>query len=97
MWARHRCVLVPGVYEVFLFNQKAAYEVRISDWSSDVCSSDLYPELASLAVVPLGISDHSDEARMRPHTREEAETVVDIVEDWQEVYRTVLVDRKSVV
>src|SRR3546814_3248436 len=25
----------------FLFNQKTAYEVRISDWSSDVCSSDL--------------------------------------------------------
>src|SRR3546814_8218795 len=24
-----------------LFNQKAAYEMRISDWSSDVCSSDL--------------------------------------------------------
>src|SRR3546814_7915156 len=24
-----------------LFRQKAAYEVRISDWSSDVCSSDL--------------------------------------------------------
>src|SRR3546814_10436858 len=26
---------------VFLFKQKTAYEVRISDWSSDVCSSDL--------------------------------------------------------
>src|SRR3546814_9768141 len=25
----------------FFFNQKTAYEVRISDWSSDVCSSDL--------------------------------------------------------
>src|SRR3546814_6392756 len=25
-----------------LFKQKTAYEVRISDWSSDVCSSDLY-------------------------------------------------------
>src|SRR3546814_854527 len=25
----------------FLFNQKTAYEMRISDWSSDVCSSDL--------------------------------------------------------
>src|SRR3546814_9966965 len=25
----------------FFFKQKAAYEVRISDWSSDVCSSDL--------------------------------------------------------
>src|SRR3546814_20897464 len=27
----------------FFFNQKTAYEIRISDWSSDVCSSDLPP------------------------------------------------------
>src|SRR3546814_1812937 len=27
----------------FLFKQKTAYEMRISDWSSDVCSSDLKP------------------------------------------------------
>src|SRR3546814_9311029 len=26
----------------FLFKQKTAYELRISDWSSDVCSSDLF-------------------------------------------------------
>src|SRR3546814_21144406 len=26
---------------IFFFNQKTAYEMRISDWSSDVCSSDL--------------------------------------------------------
>src|SRR3546814_7118085 len=28
----------------FFFKQKTAYEVRISDWSSDVCSSDLSPK-----------------------------------------------------
>src|SRR3546814_10203297 len=28
----------------FFFKQKTAYEMRISDWSSDVCSSDLRPE-----------------------------------------------------
>src|SRR3546814_8717760 len=27
---------------LFLFKQKTAYEMRISDWSSDVCSSDLF-------------------------------------------------------
>src|SRR3546814_8638978 len=27
--------------ELFFFKQKTAYEMRISDWSSDVCSSDL--------------------------------------------------------
>src|SRR3546814_13778482 len=29
------------VYLFFCFKQKTAYEMRISDWSSDVCSSDL--------------------------------------------------------
>src|SRR3546814_7920144 len=28
-------------YYIFFFKQKTAYEMRISDWSSDVCSSDL--------------------------------------------------------
>src|SRR3546814_6465445 len=28
-------------FYVFFFKQKTAYEMRISDWSSDVCSSDL--------------------------------------------------------
>src|SRR3546814_9555304 len=32
---------VSCVYCVFFFKQKTAYEMRISDWSSDVCSSDL--------------------------------------------------------
>src|SRR3546814_2399429 len=31
---------------VFFFKQKTAYEMRISDWSSDVCSSDLVPKRA---------------------------------------------------
>src|SRR3546814_9615784 len=35
---------------IFCFKQKTAYEMRISDWSSDVCSSDL--ELAAEAQVP---------------------------------------------
>src|SRR3546814_8694755 len=29
----------------FFFKQKTAYELRISDWSSDVCSSDLYANI----------------------------------------------------
>src|SRR3546814_15115111 len=33
------CVLC--LFFVFFFKQKTAYEMRISDWSSDVCSSDL--------------------------------------------------------
>src|SRR3546814_2892870 len=34
-------LLLSCVYVVFFFKQKTAYEMRISDWSSDVCSSDL--------------------------------------------------------
>src|SRR3546814_19341646 len=33
-------MLISGFF--FFFKQKTAYEVRISDWSSDVCSSDLF-------------------------------------------------------
>src|SRR3546814_2196763 len=44
----------------FFFKQKTAYEMRISDWSSDVCSSDLplvdiaapYAHLLELSVTP---------------------------------------------
>src|SRR3546814_3718636 len=35
------CSFVFFVLFVFFFKQKTAYEMRISDWSSDVCSSDL--------------------------------------------------------
>src|SRR3546814_7004233 len=42
---------------VFFFKQKTAYEMRISDWSSDVCSSDLpgefLPRLVLLAMIGL--------------------------------------------
>src|SRR3546814_9843502 len=37
------CVLY--LYVFFFFKQKTAYEMRISDWSSDVCSSDLCAHL----------------------------------------------------
>jgi len=47
---------------------------------------DQYPELASVAVVPLGVSQFSNEATMRPHTTAQAEGVVDIVESWQETF-----------
>src|SRR3546814_3226410 len=36
---------------VFFFKQKTAYEMRISDWSSDVCSSDLIRKGAMDAVL----------------------------------------------
>ncbi|MEM7276409.1 MAG: DUF512 domain-containing protein [Actinomycetota bacterium] len=47
---------------------------------------DRYPELRSVAVVPLGVSDHSDEPEMRPHTPTEAAAVIDEVERWQQIF-----------
>src|SRR3546814_10638314 len=35
------CILSVLIFIIFFFKQKTAYEMRISDWSSDVCSSDL--------------------------------------------------------
>src|SRR3546814_8854028 len=39
LWILSSCVFVMS--NCFFFKQKTAYEMRISDWSSDVCSSDL--------------------------------------------------------
>src|SRR3546814_7078237 len=36
---------------LFFFKQKTAYEMRISDWSSDVCSSDLGADAAARLVL----------------------------------------------
>src|SRR3546814_6419380 len=38
----------------FFFKQKTAYEMRISDWSSDVCSSDLLPATEGAKPMTLG-------------------------------------------
>src|SRR3546814_5145028 len=57
---------------VCFFKQKTAYEVRISDWSSDVCSSDLVllvarPAQAEGQVEPIGgMPDHVAEHRVCP-------------------------------
>src|SRR3546814_6180777 len=40
---------------IFFFNQKTAYEMRISDWSSDVCSSDLVTRPAAQADALCGL------------------------------------------
>ncbi len=47
----------------------------------------LYPELASLSLVPVGVSDLSTEETMRPHTRAEAATVVELAERYQALTR----------
>jgi putative radical SAM enzyme (TIGR03279 family) len=47
---------------------------------------DEYPELASLCLVPLGVSRFNSEPDMRRHTTAEAVAVVDAAEAWQDVF-----------
>ncbi len=49
-----------------------------------------FPELATAAAVPLGVSRFSNEPAMRPHTTGEAVAVLEAVEEWQGVYRAAL-------
>ena len=65
-------VVCPGV------NDGAALETTLAG------IVDEYPDLATAACVPLGVSDHTTEPAMRPHTAAEAGAVVDAVEQWQE-------------
>src|SRR3546814_6329464 len=46
----------------FFFKQKTAYEMRISDWSSDVCSSDLLPTIRRTMTDPTA----DDQSLMAP-------------------------------
>src|SRR3546814_8186637 len=43
------------IFFVFFFKQKTAYEMRISDWSSDVCSSDLIAKILCDHIEPLAV------------------------------------------
>src|SRR3546814_19118024 len=72
----------------FFFKQKTAYEMRISDWSSDVCSSDLprrrcqhrrtvrvghrAPSLAMLAVHFPGARTMADIINLNKHRKQKA-------------------------
>jgi NifB/MoaA-like Fe-S oxidoreductase len=51
---------------------------------------DEYPDLATVCVVPLGVSRYNTEEAMRPHTLAEATAVVDLVEEWQGLYLSAL-------
>jgi putative radical SAM enzyme (TIGR03279 family) len=47
---------------------------------------DRFPQLASVGVVPLGVSAHTTEPELRPHTRADACAVLDAVDQWQRRY-----------
>jgi putative radical SAM enzyme (TIGR03279 family) len=51
---------------------------------------DRFPRIATVGIVPLGVSAHTTEPGMRPHTREEARRVLDTVDTWQARYLATL-------
>src|SRR3546814_13813732 len=51
----------------FFFKQKTAYEMRISDWSSDVCSSDLEGHVTGVAATVEDLEEASVERRASSH------------------------------
>src|SRR3546814_7433266 len=83
----------------FFFKQKTAYEVRISDWSSDVCSSDLVgvaeqdrAERCVVVDVLAAVEVHQVRTLRRPEARGVADTAGGGVHPAGDVG-----DRKSVV
>src|SRR3546814_5036172 len=76
----------------FFFKQKTAYEMRISDWSSDVCSSDLPEFLRMLDVLRSGELDGVLVWKLDRLTRQQRDLVR--VMEACEVHKA---DRKSVV
>src|SRR3546814_659075 len=50
---------LPFFFYFFFFKQKTAYEMRISDWSSDVCSSDLHDHIRANRRQPCGAVQHA--------------------------------------
>src|SRR3546814_10348030 len=60
-------------YFFFFFKQKTAYEMRISDWSSDVCSSDLHSEVDQVLRSPVAQLQYTKRMdAMRPAWRDHA-------------------------
>src|SRR3546814_6026511 len=54
-------------FRFFFFKQKTAYEMRISDWSSDVCSSDLDEEQSHAVGAGLAVGlgrEHDNVAKL---------------------------------
>src|SRR3546814_19997095 len=64
------CVFSFMLYSVFMFfffKQKTAYEMRISDWSSDVCSADQLREVFTQAQAVFNAPKILDPSAERPH------------------------------
>src|SRR3546814_8363818 len=82
--------LIRRMRACFFFKQKTAYEMRISVWSSDVCSSDLrllHRQTRLLLHHPLDVLDHDDgvvdDDADREHEGEKRDRVRAVADDQQ--------------
>src|SRR3546814_17509450 len=79
-------------YVFFFFKQKTAYEMRISDWSSDVCSSDLKVKVTATCVrVPVFVG-HSEAINIEFENEISAEQAQNIL---REAPGVMLVDKRE--
>jgi putative radical SAM enzyme (TIGR03279 family) len=75
---RGQVVLCPGINDGVVFERTMTGVL------------DQYPELDSVAVVPLGLSRFNTEASMRLHTVAEARAMIESIHDWQDIFLRVL-------
>src|SRR3546814_1770215 len=86
------CLLFTGLFVFFFFKQKTAYEMRISDWSSDVCSSDLLG-IALLGVIAVNV--WADGQRDLSAHYDEAAPVIALPEPWEGIPAALKIGRAS--
>src|SRR3546814_6122086 len=67
----------------FFFKQKTAYEMRISDWSSDVCSSDLEKAALEQCDVVFFATPHGVAMSQAQHLLEHNVRIIDLAADFR--------------
>src|SRR3546814_6806260 len=95
MWFQRRVVFVVFF---FFFKQKTAYEMRISDWSSDVCSSDLVEYQQGLRIARMEQEVPADtDASIHAMVAAGLGSIGTLLERFHILSHTASTDRKSVV
>src|SRR3546814_2033267 len=75
---------------LFFFKQNTAYELRISECSSDVCSSDLIDGIDLLPIFPQGVSQSSSTIE---RIGDSLEARIDFLEDRKQIRRDIVIHR----
>src|SRR3546814_3133058 len=79
------------MFVFFFFKQKTAYEMRISDWSSDVCSSDLKiseeedVRLAAGRSGSMKLTEGANKIRIMPKRKNEEHWMISVAKRWFDI------------